>query len=187
MMKQIPNYLTMFRMASVLGLYLTFHLPAPLGHWLAVVVFGLGAITDFFDGYLARKFDAQSDFGRMFDPIADKLMVLVCLVMLVSADIITPVHLPAAILIIAREVLVSGLREFLGARAITLPVSTLAKYKTAVQMVALICLLAGPSGDAALPGLLAAGFATLWLSALLTVITGYAYLKASLYHLRHAG
>ena len=82
MMKQIPNYLTMFRMASVLGLYLTFHLPAPLGHWLAVVVFGLGAITDFFDGYLARKFDAQSDFGRMFDPIADKLMVLVCLVML---------------------------------------------------------------------------------------------------------
>ena len=112
---------------------------APLGHWIAVVVFALGAITDF-DGYLARKFDALSDFGRMFDPIADKLMVLICLVMLISA-IITLAHLPAALIIIAREILVSGLREFLNGREVTLPVSTLAKYKTFLQMIALAAFL----------------------------------------------
>ena len=142
MMKQIPNYLTMFRIASVVVVYLSFYVAAPLGHWLAVTVFALGAITDFFDGYLARKFDALSDFGRMFDPIADKLMVLICLVMLISANIITLAHLPAALIIIAREILVSGLREFLNGRDVTLPVSTLAKYKTSLQMIALGCLLA---------------------------------------------
>ena len=184
MMKQIPNYLTMFRIASVVGVYLSFYVAAPLGHWLAVAVFALGAITDFFDGYLARKFDALSDFGRMFDPIADKLMVLICLVMLISADIITLAHLPAALIIISREILVSGLREFLNGRDVMLPVSTLAKYKTSLQMIALGCLLAGPTGDALLPGVLTLGFVMLWLSALLTVMTGYDYLRASLRQLR---
>ena len=180
MMKQIPNYLTMFRIASVVVVYLSFYVAAPLGHWLAVSVFALGAITDFFDGYLARKFDAQSDFGRMFDPIADKLMVLICLVMLISVDIIPPAHLPAALIIIAREILVSGMREFLNGRDVILPVSTLAKYKTSLQMVALGCLLAGPTGDALLPGLLEFGYILLWLSALLTAITGYNYLLSGL-------
>ena len=184
MIKQIPNYLTMFRIASVVVVYLSFYVAAPLGHWLAVVVFALGAITDFFDGYLARKFDAMSDFGRMFDPIADKLMVLICLVMLISADVITLAHLPAALIIIAREILVSGMREFLNGREVTLPVSALAKYKTSLQMVALGCLLAGPTGDALLPGLLTLGLALLWLSALLTVITGYDYLRAGLRHMQ---
>ena len=184
MIKQIPNYLTMFRIASVVVVYLSFYVAAPLGHWLAVTVFALGAITDFFDGYLARKFNAQSDFGRMFDPIADKLMVLICLVMLISADIITLAHLPAALIIIAREILVSGLRVFLNGRNVPLPVSTLAKYKTFLQMIALGCLLAGPTGDALLPGVLTLGFVMLWLSALLTVMTGYDYLRASLRHLR---
>lgn len=184
MIKQIPNYLTMFRIASVVVVYLSFYVAAPLGHWLAVSVFVFGAITDFLDGYLARKFDALSDFGRMFDPIADKLMVLICLVMLVSSGVITSAHLPAALIIIAREILVSGMREFLNGHAVTLPVSTLAKYKTSLQMVALACLLAGPSGEAVLPGLLTFGFAMLWLSTLLTVITGYDYLRASLRHLR---
>ena len=184
MMKQIPNYLTMFRIASVVVVYVSFYVAAPLGHWLAVTVFALGAITDFFDGYMARKIDALSDFGRMFDPIADKLMVLICLVMLISADIITLAHLPAALIIIAREILVSGLREFLNGRDVTLPVSTLAKYKTSLQMVALGCLLAGPTGDALLPGVLTLGYVILWLSALLTVMTGYHYLRASLRHLR---
>ena len=174
----------MFRIASVVVIYLSFYVAAPLGHWLAVTVFGLGAITDFFDGYLARKFDALSDFGRMFDPIADKLMVLICLVMLISADIITLAHLPAALIIIAREILVSGLREFLNGRDVTLPVSTLAKYKTFLQMIALGCLFAGPTGNALLPGVLTLGYVMLWLSALLTVMTGYDYLRASLLHLR---
>ncbi len=184
MIKQIPNYLTIFRIAAVMVVYLSFYVAAPLGHWLAVIVFAMGAITDFFDGYLARKFDALSDFGRMFDPIADKLMVLICLVMLISADIITLEHLPAALIIIAREILVSGLREFLNGRDVTLPVSTLAKYKTSLQMIALGCLLAGPTGDALLPGVLTLGYVMLWLSALLTVMTGYNYLRASLRHLR---
>ena len=184
MIKQIPNYLTMFRIASVVVVYLSFYVAAPLGHWLAVTVFALGAITDFFDGYLARKFDALSDFGRMFDPIADKLMVLICLVMLISADVITLAHLPAALIIIAREILVSGLREFLNWREVTLPVSTLAKYKTSLQMISLGCLLAGPTGDALLPGLLTLGLALLWLSALLTVITGYEYLRTGLRHVQ---
>ena len=184
MIKQIPNYLTMFRIASVVVVYLSFYVAAPFGHWLAVVVFALGAITDFFDGYLARKFDAMSDFGRMFDPIADKLMVLICLVMLISADVITLAHLPAALIIIAREILVSGMREFLNGREVTLPVSALAKYKTSLQMVALGCLLAGPTGDALVPGLLTLGLALLWLSALLTVITGYDYLRAGLRHMQ---
>ena len=104
MIKQIPNCLTMFRIVSAVAVYLSFYVTAPFGHWMAVVVFALGAITDFFDGYLARKFDALSDFGRMFDPIADKLMVLICLVMLISADVITLAHLPAALIIIAREI-----------------------------------------------------------------------------------
>lgn len=184
MIKQLPNYLTMFRIVSVVAVYLSFYVDAPFGHWLAVVVFALGAITDFFDGYLARKFDALSDFGRMFDPIADKLMVLICLVMLISADVITLAHLPAALIIIAREILVSGLREFLNGREVTLPVSTLAKYKTSLQMIALACLLAGPTGDALLPGLLNLGLVLLWLSALLTVITGYDYLRAGLRHMQ---
>ena len=184
MMKQIPNYLTMFRMASVFVVYLSFYVAAPLGHWLAVIVFALGAITDFFDGYLARKFDAMSDFGRMLDPIADKLMVLICLVMLISADIIMLAHLPAALIIIAREILVSGMREFLNGREVMLPVSKLAKYKTSLQMIALGCLLAGPTGDALLPGVLTLGLVLLWLSALLTVITGYDYLRAGLRHMQ---
>ena len=184
MIKQIPNCLTMFRIASAVAVYLSFYVAAPFGHWMAVVVFALGAITDFFDGYLARKFDALSDFGRMFDPIADKLMVLICLVMLISADVITLAHLPAALIIIAREILVSGLREFLNGREVMLPVSTLAKYKTSLQMIALGCLLAGPTGDALLPGLLNLGLVLLWLSALLTVITGYDYLRAGLRHMQ---
>jgi len=182
MMKQIPNYLTLFRIASVLVVYISFYVAAPLGHWLAVTTFTLGAMTDFFDGYLARKFDAETDFGRMFDPIADKLMVLICLVMLISADIITPAHLPAALIIVAREILVSGMREFLNGRDVMIPVSTLAKYKTFLQMIALGCLLAGPTGDALLPGLLDCGYTLLWLSALLTSITGYNYLLSGLRH-----
>ena len=181
-MQNLPNILTLFRIAAIPAIYLTFYVPGRFGEWLALGIFSIAGFTDFFDGWLARKLDVQSGFGRMLDPIADKLMVATCLMLLVGFDVVTDWHMAAAVIILCREVLVSGLREYLMELRVALPVSTLAKYKTTIQMVAIGFLLAGEAGEAVLPGSQFIGLLLLWIAALLTLVTGYDYVRKGIEH-----
>jgi cardiolipin synthase len=140
------------------------------------------AITDFFDGYLARKWQQQSSLGRMLDPIADKVLVAVVLLVLAGSPILYGGHMWAAIIILSREVLVSGLREYLGELQVSVPVTKIAKWKTTVQLVAIGVLIAGPAGDKIIPYLTEFGIALLWIAAGLTLYTGYDYFRAGLRH-----
>lgn len=176
---QIPNWLTYSRIAVIPLTVMTFYIHGDLGFWLTSSLFLYASITDFLDGYLARAWNAASNLGRFLDPIADKLLVATALILLVSADR-APV-LPA-IAILAREILVSGLREFLMELRVPLPVSTLAKYKTAVQMGAIYLLLLSSAGPSFLP-MDAIGQGLLWIAAALTLITGYAYFRTGLKHM----
>jgi cardiolipin synthase len=151
--------------------------------WLALALFVAAAVTDFFDGYLARAWSQQSAIGRMLDPIADKLLVSTCLLMLASDGTIRGWSLWAAIVILCREILVSGLREFLAELRVSVPVSRLAKWKTAMQLVAVGVLIAGPAGEKVLPGVSFLGLTLLWVSAVLTLYTGYDYFRAGARHL----
>lgn len=156
------------------------------GHWLrwaALVIYVIAAITDFFDGYLARAWQQQSAIGRMLDPIADKLLVSTSLLMLASDGTIRGWSLWAAVVILCREILVSGLREFLAELRVSVPVTRLAKWKTATQLIAVGFLLAGPAADVVLPGITLAGIVLLWISALLTLYTGWDYFRAGAHHL----
>jgi CDP-diacylglycerol--glycerol-3-phosphate 3-phosphatidyltransferase/cardiolipin synthase len=152
------------------------------GRWAAFWLFVVAAITDWLDGYLARRLAQQSTLGRMLDPIADKLIVGAALIMLVHDRTIDGLSIWAAIVILCREILVSGLREFLAELNVKVHVTALAKWKTAVQMVALAFLIAGPAGDRIIPGTSTAGITLLWLAAVLTLWTGYDYLKAGIRH-----
>ena len=129
--RDIPNLLTYGRMLMIPALIVTFYIPGDWGYWLSAGLFALASITDFFDGYLARMLKAQSKLGQFLDPIADKLLVATALLLLVNAD---RADILPAIAILCREILVSGLREFLADLQISVPVSQLAKYKTAAQM-----------------------------------------------------
>ena len=153
-----------------------------LARWIALAVFIAAAVTDFFDGYYARIWNQQSAFGRMLDPIADKLLVAAVLLMLVADHTIESWSIWAAIIILCREILVSGLREFLAALKVSVPVSAVAKWKTTMQLIALGFLIAGPAGEVVLPGNVKIGLALLWVSALLTLYTGWDYMKAGLKH-----
>ena len=181
-MQHLPNILTLLRVAMIPGVYLAFSLPDLWGDLLALLVFSIAGFTDFFDGWLARKLDVQSGFGRMLDPIADKLMVATCLLLLVGYDIITDYHLIAALIILCREILVSGLREYLMELHVALPVSTLAKYKTTIQMVAIGFLLVGETGRLVIYYAPEIGLGLLWLAAGLTLITGYDYVRQGIRH-----
>jgi cardiolipin synthase (CMP-forming) len=151
--------------------------------WIALAFFIAAAISDFLDGYLARMWDQQSSLGRMLDPIADKLLVSSCLLMLAAEDTIHGWSLFAAIVILCREILVSGLREYLAELRVSVPVTRLAKWKTTLQLVAVGFLIAGDAGDAVFPATTSIGVMLLWLSALLTIYTGWDYLQAGLHHL----
>ena len=141
------------------------------------------AITDFFDGYLARAWEQQSALGRMLDPIADKLLVSAVLMILVADGTIKSWSIWAAIVILCREILVSGLREFLAELKVSVPVSKVAKWKTTMQMIALGFLIAGPpAGEVVLPGTVRIGLGLLWISAILTLYTGWDYMKAGIKH-----
>ena len=181
-MQNLPNLLTLFRIAMIPAVYLTFYVSGHLGDWLALVIFSVAGFTDFFDGWLARKLDVQSGFGRMLDPIADKLMVATCLLLLVGYDIIVDFHIIAALIILCREILVSGLREYLMELRVALPVSTLAKYKTTIQMVAIGFLLSDQAGETLISGAHVIGLGLLWLAAILTLITGYDYVRQGMKH-----
>ncbi|HEX3938137.1 MAG TPA: CDP-diacylglycerol--glycerol-3-phosphate 3-phosphatidyltransferase [Xanthobacteraceae bacterium] len=151
--------------------------------WAALAIFIAAAISDFLDGYLARIWAQQSSLGRMLDPIADKLLVGSCLLMLAAESTIHSWALWAAVIILCREILVSGLREYLAELRVSVPVSRLAKWKTTLQLVAVGFLICGEAGDAVIPGVTRTGIALLWLSALLTLYTGWDYLHAGLHHL----
>jgi CDP-diacylglycerol--glycerol-3-phosphate 3-phosphatidyltransferase len=180
MKKQIPNILTYSRILVIPALVVVFFYVG--GHskdWLCAAFFLYASITDFFDGYLARAWHAHSNLGKFLDPIADKLLVATALMLLVGAH---RADMLPALAILCREIMVSGLREFLADLRISVPVSTLAKYKTTAQMVAIFLLLLGSSGPAFLHAPLL-GCWLLWGAALLTLVTGYAYLKTGLKHL----
>ena len=150
---------------------------------VALAVFVVAAITDFFDGYLARLWSLQSSLGRMLDPIADKLIVAAVLLMLAADGTIYGAHLWATLIILSREILVSGLREFLAQLQVSVPVTQLAKYKTAIQMIAIGFLIAGTAGDKVLPYNSQIGLVGLWIAATLTLYTGYDYFRAGLKYL----
>jgi len=184
----LPNFLTLSRIAAIPILVGLVAVGEPATNLAACVLFSVAAITDYLDGKLARQWRQSSDFGRMLDPIADKLLVGAALMMLVGKARLSALGIYPAIVIMLREILVSGLREYLAGVRVGLPVTRLAKWKTGVQMVALATLLAGNSsaellGLTRLP-LSAIGEALLWLAAVLTLLTGWDYLTAGL---RHAG
>ena len=150
--------------------------------WLALGIFIAAGISDFFDGYLARAWQQQSSLGRMLDPIADKLLVAATLLVLVADRTITSWSLWAAIVILCREILVSGLREFLAELHVSVPVTKVAKYKTTFQLLSVGFLIAGPAGDAVIPAVSTIGLLLLWTAALLTLYTGWDYMKAGIKH-----
>ena len=192
----LPNILTYGRIAAVPVVVGCIYWQAILGgalwlRWVAVAIFIAAGITDFLDGYFARMWGQQSTFGRMLDPIADKLLVASCLLMLAVDGTIKGWTVWAAIVILCREILVSGLREYLAELRVSVPVTQLAKWKTTVQLVAVGFLLAGQAGDEAMTHLLARpstgitefGIGLLWLSALVTLYTGWDYFRAGVRHL----
>lgn len=185
MLTKIPNMLTIGRIAAIPVLICTLiFFEKPLANWIAFGLYAAACITDFFDGYLARMLKQQSAFGRFLDPIADKLLVASVLLVLVGVDRINDdTVLPAAV-ILCREILVSGLREFLAEVRVSVPVTMLAKWKTTIQMLALGFLLVGPAGpDFGSLTTTEVGIIGLWGAALLTLITGADYLIAGIRHI----
>jgi cardiolipin synthase len=179
----LPNLLTYGRILAVPALVATFYFESHTSHWVALWIFIIAGITDFLDGYLARAWDQQSSLGRMLDPIADKLIVSAALLMLASDNTISGLSLIPTVVILMREILVSGLREFLAELQISVPSSRLAKWKTAVQIVSICFLLAGEAGETVLPGTLVIGISGLWFAAIITLVTGYEYFRAGIKHL----
>jgi cardiolipin synthase len=197
-MKQIPNFLTTFRLIIIPVIVLSFYIPGMVAHVIVAMLFAIAAITDYFDGYFARAMKAQSNFGKCLDPIADKLLVITAIVMLINFNNRDICILVPGLIIICREVLVSGLREFLAELRVSVPVSKLAKYKTAVQMVAITGLLLGEKGSSYTVYYWLSGWAEMdlkfllvdfvvfasrilfALASFLTVVTGYVYFKVGL-------
>lgn len=183
----VPNLLTYGRIVAVPLMVLCFFVEGRLvasdfARWSALAIFVIASITDYLDGYLARKWQQGSAIGRMLDPIADKLLVSVALLLLAAEGSIAGWSLWAAIIILCREILVSGLREYLAAVKVSVPVSQLAKWKTTLQLVAIGFLLAGPAGDRIVPFISEAGLALLWVSALITLYTGWDYFRSGMRH-----
>ncbi|MCD6034424.1 MAG: CDP-diacylglycerol-glycerol-3-phosphate 3-phosphatidyltransferase protein [Rickettsiales bacterium] len=184
MLRQLPNFLTVSRVCVIPLIVASFYINTPvLSHWIAAGLFAFASITDFFDGYLARAWSVQSRFGRFLDPVADKLLVAAVILMLVHKDIIVGWDIIPALAIVCREILVSGLREFLAELNVSMPVSRLGKVKTTAQMVALFLLLLGPQGAGGLEMVDIIARMFLWVSAVLTIVSGYVYFQAGLKHM----
>ncbi len=183
----IPNLLTYGRILTIPAIVLCFFIEGKLqstdfARWSAFALFVAASITDFFDGYLARIWEQTSNIGRMLDPIADKLLIASILLLLAADGTIAGWSLWAAITILCREILVSGLREYLAALKVSVPVTRIAKWKTTVQMVAIGFLLAGPAGEKVLPYTVLIGLTLLWIAAAITIYSGYDYFRAGLKH-----
>lgn len=182
--KNFPNYLTYARIAVIPALILAFFLKEPWSYHITSGLFLAASITDWLDGYMARLWQASSALGRFLDPIADKLLVATALMLLVygNTDSHTRADLIPSIAIVCREILVSGLREFLAQIQVSVPVSRLAKWKTGVQMAAIYLLLLSTAGPEWLHADIL-GRVFLWLAALLTLVTGYVYLRTGYFHM----
>ena len=178
---KIPNILTIGRIILVPIFVIAFYIPGFLGDLIQFFIFVLASFTDFLDGVLARFYKEESKLGELLDPIADKIIVAAALVLLVMNDIIKNYEVIAAIIILTREILISGLREFLAKSQVSMPVSGLAKFKTFIQMFAIAILLTGESGNKLINfqdyNAHTIGIILLWLSAFLTLYTGYDYVK----------
>ncbi len=194
----LPNALTILRIVLVPVFVVAFVLPGEPARLVAFGVFVIAGVSDWLDGFAARKLKAGSDFGRMLDPIADKVLVAVALMMLVAEGTFTQIKpngmlsllkLVPALIILSREILVSGLREFLAGTRVSVPVTNVAKFKTAVQMVAIGAMILTPLADVFVPGMPSLTYAfiayiLLWVAAALTVYTGVVYFRSGMRHLR---
>ena len=183
----LPNLLTYLRIAAVPVVAACLFAVSLYGfgfwlRWVALFVFIAAALTDLLDGWAARTYGEQSSLGRMLDPIADKLLVGATLLFLAFDDTIRGWSMWAAFIILCREILVSGMREYLAELHVSVPVSRLAKWKTVLQNVAVGFLVAGPAGDQVLPGATLTGISLLWIAAVLTIYTGFDYFRAGLRH-----
>ena len=179
----IANILTLSRIAAIPVIVGLLFLDQPLWHWVSVTLFIIAGVTDFFDGYLARRMAQVSPLGRFLDPIADKLVVAATLMVLVAAGHIEGWVVLAALIILCREILVSGLREYLAELRVGVPVTLGAKWKTTAQMVAIGFLIVGKAGPK-WPDFTLIGETLLWIAALLTLWTGYDYMRVGLNHMR---
>jgi cardiolipin synthase len=183
MLTTLPMTLTLSRIIAIPVVVALFYVPGDVARYVACVIYTAAAVTDYLDGYFARAWQQQSKLGRIFDPIADKLLVAATILMLVAFDRIAGWDVLPALVILCREVLVSGLREFLAEiNRHNLPVSRLAKWKTGIQMTALGFLIVGDAAPTAWFPVMLVGQVGLWVAALLTLITGYDYLAEGLKH-----
>ena len=194
----LPNAITILRILLVPVFAIAFVMPGDVARIVAFLVFAIAGLSDWLDGFAARKLKAGSDFGRMLDPIADKVLVAVALMMLVAEGTFTQIkpngmlsllRLVPALIILAREILVSGLREFLAGTKVSVPVTNVAKFKTAVQMIAIGAMILTPLADVLVPGIpsltyAAIAYLLLWVAAALTVYTGVIYFKNGVAYLR---
>lgn len=178
--KSIPNLLTMSRILVIPIVMGLFYIDASWALWTILALYIYASITDFLDGYLARKWNVVSDLGRFLDPIADKLLVTSLFVFLIANGQIAGVHVIAVAAILLREMFVSGLREFMGPKKVVIHVTKLAKWKTTMQMVATCVLII----NFVSPSIACFASLLLWIAAILTVVTGYSYFKGSLKHMK---
>lgn len=181
-MNNFANILTFSRILMIPLMVASFYLKGDISNWLSFSIFVLAGITDFFDGYVARKFDQMSKLGAFMDPIADKLLIATALLMMVAFNRIEGISILAAVVILCREFAVSGLREFLADLKVSIPVTYLAKWKTTIQIIALSLLLIGDAGPDFIPTVLIGDYC-LWAAAILTLYTGYGYLRTGLKHM----
>ena len=181
----LPNLLTLSRILAIPIVIATFYVEGDYARWFACALFSAAGVTDWLDGHMARRWSQQSEIGRFLDPIADKLLVAATLLMLTATSRLSAGAVLPALVILCREILVSGLREYLAELRVGLPVSKLAKWKTAIQMVAIGFLIIGDAGPNFIP-VRGIGETLLWLAALLTLVTGYDYLRLGLAHMSRA-
>lgn len=172
----LPNILTMSRIISIPFIVLCFYIGGFISHLCATILFFAACLTDFFDGYLARQRKQVSALGRFLDPVADKLLVATTLMMLCGSGVIHGINVVASTVILAREIIVSGLREFLSEMQMIIPVTKYAKWKTAIQMTSICCLLCSAMFPQALL-IKKIGIIFLWIAVVLTIFTGIRYLK----------
>ena len=183
---KIPNILTIGRIIIVPIFVLSFFIPGFFGDLIPFFLFVLASFTDFLDGLLARLFKEESKLGELLDPIADKILIAAALILLVMNGTIKNYEVIAAIIILTREILISGLREFLAKGSIKMPVTSLSKLKTFLQMLSIAILLTGESGNKIINfqdyNAQTIGIILLWLSSFLTLYTGYEYLRKGIDH-----
>lgn len=176
----IPNILTVARMIFLVPMVFCFYSPEPWAIWTCFALYAAGAFTDWVDGWFARKFNQVSEFGIFLDPLVDKIYVVAVMLMLVASQRIEGIWVVCVLLILVREFTVSGVREFLGPKGIKVPVTKLAKWKTATQMVAIAVLIIAPL----IPYGQVGGIALLVIATGLTLVTGWGYLKTGLQHMK---